>query len=67
MAFNKSPKVKSAREFAKKFSKQQVIILSIDRNHRIEYASYGESSYLCQTAKMVADIALDAIVNHFNK
>ena len=65
MAWNPSPKVAIARDFAKKFGKKQIIILAIDKNGVLEYASYGETKKLCDNAKRVADIAFDAIMKFY--
>ena len=64
MAFNKSPRVADARAVARKWKKDQVIILGIDQGKgTIEYASYGATSYLCADAKLKADAAFEAIVH----
>ena len=65
MAWNPSPKVAAARDYAKKFGKQQVIILAIDKEDKLDYASYGETKPLCSMAKILADIAFDAIMDHY--
>ena len=65
MAFNPSPQVAQARYFSERFKKKQVIILSIDDDERLEYASYGRDKPLCHTAKILADIAFDAIMDHY--
>ena len=68
MAFNKSPKVADARAMAKKWNKDQVIILGIDQGRgTIEYASYGATSALCADAKIKADAAFEAIIKQAMK
>jgi hypothetical protein len=63
MAWNPSPKVADCRDIARKWGKQQVIILAIDTNQNtLEYASYGETKELCSDAQKLADAAYDAIV-----
>lgn len=63
MAWNPSPKVADCREIARKWKKQQVIILAIDINAQtLEYASYGETQKLCSDAKRLADVAYSAIL-----
>jgi len=64
MAWNPSPKVAAARDFGEKFKKKQVIILSIDEDENLEYASYGETKSLCASARVLADVAYDAIMEH---
>lgn len=61
MAFNPSPKVAAARDFAKQFGKEQVIILSFDGD-TLETATYGETKGLCNEAKKLGDVAFDAIM-----
>ena len=63
MAWNPSPKVAFARDFAKKFKKQQVIIISINHD-TLEVVSYGETKILCREAKRLADVAYDAVYNY---
>jgi len=65
MAWNPSPKVAVARDFAKKFDKQQVIILSVTKDGILEYASYGDTKKLYNEAKKLADIAFEAVLNHW--
>ena len=65
MAFNPSPKVAAARDFAKKFGKEQVIIFSINTAGQLEYASYGETKALCSEAKKLGDIAFESIMDSF--
>jgi hypothetical protein len=65
MAFNPSPKVAMARDYANKFSKKQVIILAIDDNETLEYASYGTTKLYCHNAEILADIAYDALMEYW--
>lgn len=65
MAFNPSPQVGFARDFSNIFNKKQVIILSIDDDEKLEYASYGRDKPLCHYAEILADIAFDAIMEHY--
>ena len=58
MSWNPSPKVADCREIARKWRKQQVIILAVDiKAGTLEYASYGETKPLCDEAKVLADAA----------
>jgi len=64
MAWNPSPKVADCREIARKWGKQQVIIIAVDyKAGTTEYASYGETRVLCDDAKLLADTAYNAITN----
>lgn len=60
MAWNPSPKVAAARDIGKRFGKPIVVVLMVDDNG-IEYASYGQDKKLCDLAKQLADIALNAV------
>ncbi len=63
MAFNPSPKVAAARELGKRFIKDQVIVLMIDRRiGTLEYASWGRTPGLCDRAKQLADRAYHTIL-----
>ncbi len=61
MAFNPSQKVAVARDIAKQFKKNQVIVIMLDDNHRLHCASYGATKALCADAKKLADVAFKAI------
>jgi len=65
MAWNPSPQVAVARDYAKKFGKSQVVILAIDEHNNLSYASYGATKQLCGSAEKIADIALDSIMSWF--
>ena len=63
MSFNPSPKVAAARDIGQRFGKDQVIVLMIDSKlGTLEYASYGKTKELCADAKVLADIAFNALV-----
>ncbi len=62
MAWNPSPEIAVARDFAKTFNKAQVIILAIDEHSNLSYASYGKTRVLCDSAEKVVDIAFNAIM-----
>ena len=66
MAYNPSPKVADCRAIARKWNRQIVIILAVDVNEQsLEYASYGETKELCDTAKVLADEAYNSIVDMY--
>lgn len=68
MAFNPSPQVAAARDFAQKFDRDITVILSVNtKTGRIEYASYGATSRLCSEARKLGDKAFDAIYKHFEE
>lgn len=54
MAWNPSPEVAIARDYAKKFGQKRVIIL-FDDGERCGYTSYGETRALCDSAKRIAE------------
>ena len=64
MAFNPTPEVAAAREFARKFKKQQVIIIAID-NDTLQVATYGETVALCAEAKKLGDRCYNAVFSYF--
>ena len=67
MAFNPSPKVAEARNLAMKYGKTKVIILMIDDNKgTMEYASFGKDKAMCSDAKILADVAYNAILDRLS-
>jgi hypothetical protein len=65
MAWNPSPKVADCRDIARKWGKQQVIILAVDTvAGTIEMATYGQTQGLCSDAKRLGDHAFQAVVDH---
>lgn len=56
MAWNPSPQVKVARDFAKKFGADRVVIIYIQPDGKMGYASYGADSHLCYKAKQWGDV-----------
>ena len=56
MAFNPSPEIAAARNFAHRFCKEQVIIVGIDRLlGTLAVYTYGQNKALCDDAKIVGD------------
>ena len=55
MAWNPSPEVAAARDFAKKFGANRVIIFFTLPDGRPGYASYGTTLALCAEARKIAD------------
>jgi hypothetical protein len=55
MPFNPSPQVAAARDFAKKFGANRVVINFTLPDGRYGYASYGATEKLCSEAKKIAD------------
>ena len=64
MAFNPTPEVAAARDFARKFKKQQVIIIAIDTD-TLQVATYGETVELCAEAKKLGDRCYNAVFSYF--
>ena len=65
MAFNPSPQVAAARDFAKQFGKDIVIICHVQESPEgieVGYASYGKDPARCNLGKKLGDIAYDAIL-----
>jgi hypothetical protein len=68
MAWNPSPKVADCRDIARKWRKQQVIILAVDVNAgTLEYASFGETKPMCDDAKRLADAAYAAVMKAYGE
>jgi len=66
MAWNPSPKVADARDIAKRWGSQQVIIVSLNRvNGTLEFASYGKTKQLCEEAGILGRAAYDAVLKKF--
>lgn len=66
MAFNPSPKVRAAADVARKFEKDQVVIIMVDHsNNTLEYASYGKTGRLCNEARKLADSLYKSAMNYF--
>ena len=58
MAWNPTPQVAAARDYGKRFGRQQVIILALDRKEgTYEVVTYGETMALCAGAKRLGDVA----------
>jgi len=64
MAWNPSPKVADCREIARKWGKEQIIILALDGDGRMEMATFGRTPQLCACAKVLGDVAFDSIERH---
>lgn len=63
MAWNPSPKVAAARDVARKFRKDQVVMLMLDLEvGTMECITYGETKALCAAAKKLGDAAYDAVI-----
>lgn len=68
MAWNPSPTVAAARDFGRKFGRQQVIIISID-NHKgiMEATTYGQTMSLCAETRVLGDIAYKAVYDYLDR
>jgi hypothetical protein len=63
MAWNPSPEVAAARDFGQTFGADRVVILHLDQaTGRIGYASYGKTRALCADAKVLGDVAMEAVM-----
>ena len=66
MAWNPSPKIADCREIARKWHKQQIIVLAVDLHAAtLEYASYGDTTALCADARRLAEAAYKAVVENY--
>jgi len=66
MAWNPSPKIADCREIARKWNKEQVIVITLDGEGRMEMATFGETPRLCFVAKQLGDIAFDKLESFLN-
>ena len=66
MAWNPTPEVAAAREFARKFGADRVVILYTTAAGPMGYASYGETKALCADAKRLGDELYDAATTYFS-
>ncbi len=65
MAFNPTPQVAVARDFAKKFGADRVVIYFVKPDGQYGYASYGKTKELCKQAGCVADKTFAAMGEAF--
>lgn len=59
MAWNPSPEVAVARDFAAKFGADRVIIFYTTPDGKYGYASYGQNRELCGATRKAADAVHD--------
>ena len=63
MAWHPSPKVDDCRSYAKRWGKDQVIVLAIDIDSgSLELVTYGATKALCREAARLGDKAYAAIM-----
>ncbi len=68
MAWNPSPKVAVARDVARKFRADQIVLLMLDmKAGTMECITYGETKALCAGAKKLGDAAYDAVMNRIEE
>lgn len=65
MAWNPSPKVAAARDFARKYNKVITIIVSLD-TESIEVTSFGKTRRQCDEAKIIGDMLYNAVYDYFS-
>lgn len=57
-----NPKIAAARDFARKWGKDQVIIISVDlEGGTLEVDTYGETRALCEAARKLGDLAFETV------
>ncbi len=62
MAWNPEPRVADCRDIARKWGgKQQVIIIALDNQGRMDMATYGETKQLCTVAWKLGQVAFKSI------
>lgn len=67
MAWNPSPEVAIARDAAKRFDADRVVIIYTNKNGQIGYASYGETKALCAETKRLGDRLFDEAMEFFEE
>ena len=65
MTWNPQPEVAAARDFARKFDANRVVILYTQEYGNIGCASYGNTKALCTETKSRADKAYEAFYDTF--
>lgn len=50
MAWNPAPEVADCRELARKWGKEQIIVLAIDNTGRVDLVTFGKTKRLCDCA-----------------
>lgn len=66
MAWNPTPEVADCREIARKWKKEQVIILAIDGKGAMQMATFGRTRELCACAGQLGDVAFSAIRSYIS-
>jgi len=61
MAWNPSPKVAEARDYARRHGLRQVIVLELSADG-LGYTSYGRTRAECEDARRLADVAYEAVM-----
>lgn len=65
MTWNPEPQIAAARDFARQFKADRVMIVYTTRAGQLHAATYGETKALCRDAKSLGDLAFDAVLNDF--
>ena len=61
MSYKEVP-IKAAEEIAKKFEKQEVIVLSVDRPHnKVHITTYGINKDYCKNAEITGDFLAEIL------
>lgn len=64
MAWNPTPEVAMARDYANKFKQTKVIILAIDEKaEKYGVISYGENKQKCNEAKAIANAIYELVAD----
>jgi hypothetical protein len=67
MAWNPDPKVADCREIARRWNQEQVIVLALDGEGRLQLVTYGRTRKLCDCAWALGQEAFEAIQARIRK
>ena len=68
MAWNPSPEVAAARDYAKKFGQDRVIIITVDhQTGTMGYVTYGKTRALCDDTQRLGEAAYQAVFDELAK
>ncbi len=65
MAWNPHPKVGALRDYGRKFDADMVMLIAINtEKNQAEITTYGKTMAQCKTAKVLGDVAYDAVLKY---
>ncbi len=68
MAWNPSPEVAAARDFANKFGAERVVIVHVnDSTGKMGFVTYGANRALCDDTKRLGEAAYNAVYKELER